>query len=108
MKRGDIVSIAGRGDFSTKPRPALIVQADAFNPHHPAVTVCPITSHVTADSFYRIPISPDDGNGLERESEVEIDRIQAVWRERIGQTIGTASDDVIFAVDQALRRWLAL
>jgi mRNA interferase MazF len=108
MRRGDIVSTVGRGDFATKPRPALVVQADVFNDQHPAVTVCPITSHVTGDVFYRIPISGDAASGLIDDSEIEIDRLQAIWRQRIGRRIGTAPDEVMFAVDQALRRWLEL
>lgn len=108
MKRGDIISAAGRGDFSTKPRPSLVVQADAFNQHHPSITVCPITSTITGDGLYRIVVEADPTNGLQRNSEIEIDRVQAIWRERARSVIGQVSDDVMFAVDQALRRWLAL
>jgi len=108
MKRGDIVSMIGRGDFSSKPRPGLIVQANAFNDFHPALTICPITSHITGDAFYRVAIAAEAESGLNRDSEVEVDRLQAIWRERIGQRIGAASNEVMFAVDQALRRWLAL
>ena len=98
----------GRGDFSTKPRPSLVVQADAFNEYHPSITVCPITSLVSGDSFFRVGITADSANGLRKDSEVEIDRLQAIWRERTREVIGRASDEVMFAVDQALRRWLAL
>lgn len=108
MIRGDIVATIGRGDFSTKPRPSLIVQADAFNAHHPAITVCPITSDISGDTFYRIPVSADDETNLLIDSEVEIDLVQAIWRARIGRRIGKASDETMFLVDQALRRWLAL
>ena len=100
--------MVGKGDFSSKPRPGLVVQANAFNDQHPAITVCPITSHVAGDGLFRIAITPDPINGLARESEIEIDRLQAVWRVRIHRTIGTASDDIMFTVDQALRRWMAL
>lgn len=108
MHRGDIVAIAGRGDFSAKPRPALVVQSDLFNEDHPAVTVCPITSHATGDSFYRVPVPSGGQTGLVRDSEVEIDRVQAIWRQRVGQKIGRAPDEVMFAVDAALRRWLEI
>ena len=108
MKRGDIVSTIGRGDFSKKPRPSLIVQADAFNAHHPAFTVCPITSEITGDSLYRIPISVDDETNLLADSEIEIDLVQAIRRDRVGGQIGKASNETMILVDQALRRWLAL
>lgn len=108
MKRGDIVATIGRGDFSTKPRPSLIVQADAFNAYHPAITVCPITSEISGDSFYRVPVSATDDTRLLVDSEIEIDLVQAVWRSRVGRLIGHASDETMFLVDRALRRWLAL
>lgn len=108
MKRGQIVTSVGRGDFSRKPRPSLVIQAEAFNMHHPAITVCPITSFETGDILYRVPIPRSDENGLLADSEIEIDLIQAIRRERIGSVIGTASDEIMFTVDQALRRWLAL
>ncbi|WP_260599359.1 type II toxin-antitoxin system PemK/MazF family toxin [Sphingomonas endolithica] len=108
MKRGDIVSTIGKGDFSKKPRPRLIVQADAFNAHHPAFTVCPITSEISGDSLYRIPVSATDQTNLLDDSEIEIDLVQAIRRERVGGLIGKASDDTMILVDQALRRWLAL
>jgi hypothetical protein len=38
MKRGDVVTVALQGDLG-KPRPAVIVQSDHFNPTHASVTV---------------------------------------------------------------------
>ena len=108
MKRGDIVATVGRGDFSTKPRPSLVVQADAFNAFHPAITVCPITSDITGNHLYRVPIAADSATSLSTDGQVEIDLVQAIWRDRVGRHIGTASANTMILVDQALRRWLAL
>jgi mRNA interferase MazF len=108
MKRGEIYAVAGKGDFSTKPRPGLIVQSDLFNPHHPSVTVCPISSTMTSDRLFRISIARDEANGLREDSEVEVDKIQAVRIDRIRDRIGQASEDVTARVDEALRLWLDL
>lgn len=108
MKRGDIYSTIGRGDFSRKPRPSLIVQADEFNPHHLAITVCPITSDLTGHDLFRIPISSDAQTNLLDDSEIEIDLVQSIKRPRMGRQIGTASAATMIRVDEALRRWLAL
>ncbi len=110
MKRGDIVTIAdaGAGDFARKPRPALVVQADAFLQDHDSVAVCLITSQLAGLGLFRIPIAANADTGLLKSSEVSIDKVQSVWRDRIGRRVGAASDETMFAVDQALRRWLAL
>jgi PemK-like, MazF-like toxin of type II toxin-antitoxin system len=36
MKRGAIVVVAARGPYTGKPRPAVVVQSDLFNPTHGA------------------------------------------------------------------------
>lgn len=108
MQRGAIILTVGRGDFATKPRPSLVVQAEAFNAVHPAITVCPITTRVTGDELYRIAVPADAETGLLHDSEVEIDLVQAIRRERMRDPIGAASAGVMILVDDALRRWLAL
>jgi mRNA interferase MazF len=105
VRRGDIFSVAGSGGFAGKPRPALVVQTDLFNPNHPSITFCPISSHLTDDYLYRIPIFRDDQNGLKLDSEIEVDKVQAVWLKRIGRHIGIASGGVMSSVDDALKRW---
>jgi mRNA interferase MazF len=82
------------------------VQTDLFNASYPSVTVCPISSTLTEERLYRISIRMDDANRLKLDSEVEVDKVQAVWRKRIGGRIGEASPAVMAAVDEALRRWL--
>ena len=110
MKRGDIVSIAdpSAGDFSKKPRPVLIVQSGSFIGNHDSVTVCLITSHLTGLTLFRIPVAADERTGLLKPSEISIDKVQTVWAHRIGRHFGSIPDEVMFNVDQALRRWLAL
>jgi mRNA interferase MazF len=39
MRRGDVVTVAAAGDHD-KPRPAVIVQTDAFPATHASVVVC--------------------------------------------------------------------
>lgn len=109
MKRGDIVIVAdrGAGDFAGKPRPAIVIQDNAFE-HHASVAVCLITSRVRGWGLFRVPIVSDEGTGLREPSEVSVDKIQSIRADRVGARIGRAPGEVTFAVDQALRRWLAL
>lgn len=108
MKRGEIYSAVGKGDFSRKPRPVLIVQNEVFNQHHPSITVCLITSFRTNDFLHRVAIEADEISGLRDASEVQIDKLQAIEVRRFGRLIGRAPEDVMVRVDEALRAWLDL
>ncbi len=108
MKRGEIYTFVGKGDFSSKPRPGLIVQSDLFNDYHPSVSVCPITSSLTGDHLFRILIHRAEGNGLEADSEIEIDKLQSVRMTKVGQFVGALSGEELDIVDEALRLWLDL
>ena len=75
MTRGDIVTIADRaGDFTGKPRPAVIVQADAFATMQ-SVTICPLTSEAVDDSILRIAVYPSVETALNRLSWIAVDKI---------------------------------
>jgi mRNA-degrading endonuclease toxin of MazEF toxin-antitoxin module len=41
VNRGAIVVVAAKGASTGKPRPALVVQSDLFNPTHHSGTLCP-------------------------------------------------------------------
>jgi mRNA interferase MazF len=95
------------GDFG-KPRPVVILQANAYLEHHPSVTVCPLTTHLTGLRLFRIAIAPDRKNGLKELSEAMVDKVSSLRRERIGDPIGRLSALDLRAIDDALRRWLSL
>jgi len=107
MKRGDIVVAIASGDYG-KPRPALVVQSDLFNPTHASVVVCPITSHLGDMPLFRLPISPTPENGIKKESQLMIDKMMVIKREKIGKRVGRLPPADMQAVDEALRLWLSL
>jgi mRNA interferase MazF len=108
MARGDVVTVAVTGDYG-KPRPAVIVQSDAFPQAHGSVVVCQMTSDVqpTAD-FFRVTVQPSQDNGLRVLSQVMADKPIAVRRERIGQRIGRLSGAEMTRVTAALAFVLGL
>ena len=107
IARGDIVVAALPGDYG-KGRPAMIAQADAFNATHASIVVCPITSHLVNAPLFRIALRPSRENGLEIISQIMIDKIMAVKRERIARVIGRVDTRNLRDVDRALRNWLQL
>lgn len=86
MRRGDIVTVAQPGDYG-KPRPAVVIQSDALG-HADSLLICLITSTRRAAPQFRLSIGPTAGNGLRADSDVMVDKIMAVRRDRIGGAIG--------------------
>ncbi len=107
MKRGDIVVVSASGDYG-KPRPAVIVQTDLFNETHASIIVCLLTTDIQDAPLFRLDIEPSGDNGLKKRSQIMIDKIVAMRRERIGSTIGRIDDDALIRVNRSLALFLGL
>lgn len=107
LKRGDVILVVASGDFG-KPRPALVVQSNLFNVTHASVTVCPITSTLVDAPMFRIQLESTRANGLHKTSQVMVDKVQTLKRERFRQRVGVISGKDMDQVDSALRKWLEL
>jgi mRNA interferase MazF len=101
MRRGDLVTVAAPGDYG-KPRPAVVVQTDAFPPAHASVIVCQLTSELSDAPDFRVVIEPSNANGLRLRSQVMVDKPVTVRRERVGQTIGRLSSHDLTRLNVAL------
>ena len=86
MKRGDLVLVVPPGDYG-KPRPSLIIQSNLIS-EHPSLTICLLTSHIKQTPMFRYSVDPHPDNGLSVQSQVQIDKIMTVPRDKIGATIG--------------------
>lgn len=106
MTRGDIVTVATRGAYTSKPRPAVVVQADLFLPTHGSVTICPITSDLVDAPLFRVPLPSNDRTGLRSPSQVMVDKIVSVPRDALGKVVGTCSAAELMTVSDAIRQWL--
>jgi mRNA interferase MazF len=107
VKRGDIVLAVARGDYG-KPRPAVIVQSDLFNATHASLLVCLLTTELIDAPLFRLPLSPSSANGLREPSQIMVDKLLALPRERIREQIGTAGDETMLAVNRAVALMLGL
>jgi mRNA interferase MazF len=106
MMRGDLVTVAMQGDFG-KPRPALVIQADQFH-EHATVTVLPLTSTLVAAPLLRITIEPSTENGLQKPSQVMLDKAVTVKRDKIGAAFGHIDANVMVEVDRCLAVFLGI
>ncbi len=100
MRRGDIVTVAAPGDYG-KPRPALVIQSDLFDAL-PSVALCLVTSTLRDAPIFRITVDPSPANGLQRVSQIQVDKILTVARERIGGVIGRLDDATLLKVNRSL------
>ena len=106
MSRGDLVTIALSGDYG-KPRPALIVQANVFD-ELTSVTVLRVTSELHDWPLFRITVEANMDTGLQKRSQVMVDKAATVPRSRIGQRIGSLDDGTMEAVSAALAKFLGI
>ena len=106
MNRGDLVTVAVSGDYG-KPRPALVVQSDAFD-LHPSVIVLPLTSELHQTPLFRVTVEARDETGLHTTSQIMVDKATAVPRGKLGNRIGQVDAKTMDAVSEALRGFLGL
>lgn len=104
--RGDLVTIVTSGDYG-KPRPALVIQDDIFD-DLPSVTVLPLTSALRVAPLVRVDVPSGSDTGLRSASQVMIDKVTTIRRDRIGQRIGHVDDATLGQAARALARFLGL
>jgi mRNA-degrading endonuclease toxin of MazEF toxin-antitoxin module len=63
MRRGEIWTVAAGQGYAGKPRPAVILQDDRFDATD-SVTLCIVTTDPTDAPLFRLPIAPNETNGL--------------------------------------------
>ncbi len=107
MQRGDIVVCVLSGDYG-KPRPAVVLQSNLFNSTHASITLCPITTHLIEAPLFRILLSPTPLNGLKGPSQIMVDKIASLSRDKIRQKIGHLTFDQQNQLNHAMKMWLDL
>jgi mRNA interferase MazF len=107
VKRGEVWTIAGGPDYAGKPRPAVILQDDAFDATG-SITICPFTTHSVDAPLLRLPVEPSDENGLRVASQLMVDKITTVSKAKCETRVGRLSDDDMVRVNRAVLVFLGL
>lgn len=107
MTRAEIWTVAGGAAYAGKPRPAVIVQDDRFDGND-SIVVCPLTSDPTEAPTFRIPVEPDDQNGVRQRCRVMVDKVTAVPRLRLRRRVGRLGSREMSEVNRALVVFLGL
>ena len=102
MKRGELYWVAGFKDFG-KVRPAVVVQADAFNENPTSVTVCLLTGERVDAPLFRLDVPADTETGLDKPSQIMADKLITVPVARIKEPIGKIPARTLSTLDDSLR-----
>lgn len=101
LTRGEIWTVSGGKDYAGKARPAVILQDDAFAAIDSA-TICTFTTDPTDAPLFRLPIAPNDGNGLQAPCRLMVDKITTVPRSKIGLLVGRLDAVDLRRLDEAV------
>lgn len=93
--------VSAAGDYG-KPRPAVVVQTDAFPETHASVVVCQMTSDLVEAPDFRITVEPSATNGLRLRSQIMVDKPVTVRRERVASAIGRLAEEDLRRLDIAI------
>ncbi|WP_375286817.1 type II toxin-antitoxin system PemK/MazF family toxin [Sphingomonas sp.] len=106
MRRGDLVTVAMAGDFG-KPRPALVIQSDRFE-ETGTVMVLLVTGTLVDAPLIRLTLDPSPHNGLNKRSQIMVDKAMTVRREKIGGALGRIEPEEMLGVSRALAMFLGI
>ena len=98
------MTVATSGDYG-KPRPALIVQADAYA-EHASITMLPLTDELHDMPLFRVTVEPGEETGLRLRSQVMVDKATTIPRTKAGTRIGRLDGATLANVSRALASFL--
>jgi mRNA interferase MazF len=107
MRRGDVWIVAGGADYAGKPRPAVIVQDDAFDATD-SITICAFTHDPAEAPLFRLTVAPSDCNGLGASCRLMLDKIVTVSKSKLGERIGRLDDEDMVRLNRAVMVFLGL
>ena len=107
MKRGDIVIATSRGDYTGKPRPAIVMQSNFFDETN-SLTLLLMTGSDTDAPLLRVPIAANAETGLATSSWAMVDKVVTVKRSAIGEIIGRVDPRTMLEISRRLAVFLGI
>ncbi len=94
MRRGEIWTVAGGKDYAGKPRPIVILQDDRFDVTD-SITICAFTTDPTDAPLFRVPIKPNETNGLRVPCRLMVDKITTVPKAKVARASGVSMTKIL-------------
>lgn len=100
IQRGHLVVVALQGDYG-KPRPALVLQA-SIGDDLPSIVLCPLTTTLRPETQFRLTIAPSPETGLRVQSQIMIEKIVSMPRNKVRGPIGAIDKELLAEATRAL------
>jgi mRNA interferase MazF len=107
VRRGEVWTAAGAGDYAGKPRPVAIVQDDRFGEIE-SVTVCPFTTNPMSPQLFRVVVDSVEANGLVQSSWLMADKLMTVPGSKLGRRLGRLDDATMLRLNRAITVFLGI
>ena len=101
LLRGDVVTVAAPGDYG-KPRPAVVIQADALNQAGAEGVILALMTSTLRDAPLLRLVVDASAAGLGRPTQIMVDKLVTVRRSRIGRVVGHLSEPDLTALNRLL------
>ena len=72
------------------------------------LTICAFTTDETEAPLFRLPVDPNERNGLRAACRLMVDKITTVPKSKVGAPIGRLDDEDILRLNQAILVFLGL
>jgi mRNA interferase MazF len=99
--------VAGAKDYAGKPRPVVVLQDVRFDATS-SITACAFTTDPTEAPLFRLPIEPNETNGLRASCRLMVDKITTVPKTKMGARIGRLDDEDIVRLNRAVLLFLGM
>ena len=102
VPRGAVVVLADRaGRYTGKPRPAVVLQSEAYSETDSLLVVL-LTSVERDAPLLRVPIPASASTGLDQPSWAMVDKLTAVARAQASRVIGQINEQTMQRIRAAL------
>jgi mRNA interferase MazF len=100
IERGAIYTVAAKGAYTGKPRPAIVLQTNDLRLD--SVVVVPLTTESVGETLTRIAIPPGASNGLKNLSYAMCDKISTVPAINLRDKLGSVDRLEMRQIEAAL------
>lgn len=110
INRGDIflTQLSPKDKGVTRTRPVLVISNDISNQHSGTVTVLPITARKLSALYpFEVDLPPGTGS-FSKASKIKTDQIRTLERSKIIKFLGKLDEEIMTAVESALKVHLSL